>query len=92
MSEWFNPSDKLPPLGKVVLVKCVVRYGRKRRFMAAKLIDSAYIHSRKYLREDWSWIALQDDCAYTTTIELKEVLHWRFFPRVEQDFNEREAA
>ena len=80
MSEWFNPSDKLPRLGEVVLVQCVVRYGRKRRVMAAKRIDTSW----ENCPEDWCWIALKDESEWTLNIKLKEVFHWRFLPMVTQ--------
>lgn len=63
-----------PPNGVVVIVQGIVRYGRKRQIMAAKIME---IHSDK-LQPDLEWIALKNESSYSKTIKLQKVLWWRY--------------
>jgi len=75
VSEWISVSSSLPPLGKVVLVQCVVKYGRKKQIMGAKRMDDSFEVGAGI--DDWSWIALKNDNDFTVTIQLKEVFLWK---------------
>jgi hypothetical protein len=74
MSNWIDLDKSRPVAGRVVLVKGVVRYGRKAQLMAAKLMT------------DWNddvgyfsyWVALKNDHLYTQTIKLKSVECWKY--------------
>ena len=69
----YCAKEKLPPPGLVVRVVGIVRYGRKKRTMAAKrVIESNYPSYNDHIL----WMALKPNSAYTETIELKEVISW----------------
>jgi hypothetical protein len=62
-----------PQNGTVVLIEGIVRYGRKRKVMAAKIME---IHSDK-LQPDLEWVALKNGSSYTKTIKLQKVFKWK---------------
>ena len=67
---WHSPSDKLPIKGRALIVEGVVRYGKKKQMMAAKLmIDCADVSY---------WVALKEGSQYTETIRLRDVIKWRY--------------
>ena len=71
---FYSPKVKLPKLGEVVRVTGIVRYGRRKRIMAAKRM----VVFGDNFSESTEWIALEDS-AYSETIVLREVIRWEYF-------------